>query len=307
MHRGRAACLLVPSLAVALEPLGAVRWTGSMIYTYAQLREQHSRRKIDRWVAEERLVRAGRHLVLPGTDDAIIAALGKGLRTTCLTAARHHGIWTPPGRGRHVYGRRGHPVPRAWVDHGYHHAWPEDDPVASPALLLEHAARCVDPVDVGILAESAMHLKLLHEADVAAIRRVSPRQVQRVLAHASGLPESGSESKVRLHLLLERVPVRPQVEIEGVGRVDLLVGERWIIECDSKTHHKDKDAYVKDRGRDFNATALGYRTNRLTYEMCFPHWDVTAMWLAQVLATGEHLVPPEQWLRTRRLRREHKR
>ena len=75
MHRGRAACLLVPSLAVALEPLGAVRWTGSMIYTYAQLREQHSRRKIDRWVAEERLVRAGRHLVLPGTDDAIIAAL----------------------------------------------------------------------------------------------------------------------------------------------------------------------------------------------------------------------------------------
>ncbi len=278
-----------------------------MIHTHGQLREQYSRREIDRFVSEGELLRAGRHLVTPDTDDAIVAALRKGLRTTCLTAARHHGIWTPPGPGRHVYGRRGRPVPRQWIGHGYHHAWPEADPVASPAVLIEHAARCIDPIDVGILADSALHLELLHEADVEAIRRASPRRVQQVLAHASRLAESGTESKVRLHLELRRVPIRAQVEIDGVGRVDLLVGERWILECDSRAHHTDEEAYAKDRGRDFDATALGYRTSRLTYDMCFARWDETVQWLAQVLATGEHLVPPEQWLRTRRVRRGHKR
>lgn len=278
-----------------------------MIHTHGQLREQYSRREIDRFVSEGTLGRAGPYLVTPDTDDAIVAALRKGLRSTCLTAARHHGLWTPPGPGRHVYGRRGKRVPPGWIGHGYHHAWPEADPVASPALLIEHAARCLDPIDVGILADSALHLELLHEADVEAIRRASPRRVQRVLAHASKLAESGTESKVRLHLALRRVPVRAQAMIDGVGQVDLLVGERWILECDSKAYHTGEKAYGKDRRRDFDATAFGYRSNRLTYDMCFAEWDETVLGLARVLATGEHLVPPEQWLRTRRVRRGHKR
>lgn len=286
-----------------LPPWRLRRCTGWMIYTYAQLRADHSRREIDHAVDTGQLERAGRHFVLPGTDDAVVAALRKGARATCLSAARHHGIWTPPGPGRHVYTRRGSATNSAWVTHGYHHSWPEEDAVATPALLLEHATRCVEPLDVGILAESALHLKLLDEADVAAIRNASPRRVQRVLNRANRLAESGTESKVRLHLELRRVPVRPQVEIDGVGRVDLLIGESWILECDSKSHHRDEAAYEADRARDFRAAARGYRTNRLTYDMCFAGWEETTVWLAQMVATGEHLIPPAERLRARRIRR----
>lgn len=274
-----------------------------MIYTHRQLREEHSRREIAAAVDAGQLVRAGGHYATPDTDDAIVAALRQGARTTCLTAARHHGIWTPPGPGRHVYTRRGRATNSAWISHGYHHGWPEEDLVASPALLVEHAARCVEPLHVGILAESALHKELLHEADVAAICRTSPRQVQRVLSRANGLAESGTESKVRLHLELGHIPVQAQVEIDGVGRVDLLIGESWILECDSKAHHTDEKAYETDRGRDFRAVALGYVRNRLTYDMCFAGWDETVVWLAQRVATGDHLITPAERLRARRVRR----
>lgn len=194
-------------------------------------------------------------------------------------------------------------MPGAWVTHGFHRTWPEPDPVASPQLLLEHACRCLEPLHVGILAESALHQGVLHEADVAAICRTAPRQVQRVLGHATSLSESGTESKVRLHLELRRVPVRAQVVIDGVGRVDLLVGERWIIECDSKAHHTDKAAYAKDRGRDIRSAERGYVTSRLTYDMCFGEWEDTVTRLDTVVASGQHLIPPEAWIRARRIRR----
>lgn len=274
-----------------------------MIYTYTQLRAEHSRREIDDAVATGQLERAGRLYVLPGTDDAVVAALRKGARATCLTAARHHGIWTPPGPGRHVYTRRDQTVPSAWATHGFHRSWPEPDLVASPGLLLEHACRCLEPLHVGILAESAMHQGLLHEADVAAIRHTAPRPVQRVLDRANPLAESGTETKVRLHLELRRVPVTAQVDIDGVGRVDLLVGRRWILECDSKAHHTDEGAYAKDRGRDIRAAELGYMTSRLTYEMCFGGWDETMVRLARMVASGQHLIPSDEWIRARRGRR----
>lgn len=273
------------------------------IKTYTQMREDLSRREIDAAVASGQVERAGRYFVAPGTDDAVVAALRRGARSTCLTAARYHGIWTPPGPGRHVYTRRGKASSSSWITHGYHHGWPEGDLVASPALLLEHATRCIEPLHVGILAESALHQGVLHEADVAAIRRASPRRVQRVLDHANRLAESGTESKVRLHLELHQVPVQAQVEIDGVGRVDLLIGDSWILECDSKAHHQDEEAYETDRGRDFRAAALGYKSNRLTYDMCFSGWDETVLWLAQQVATGDHLITPARRLRARRVRR----
>ena len=220
------------------------------------------------------------------------AALRAGTRPTCRTAAKHHGLWVPPGDGQHVYARRSHSIPTGWVGHGWTHAWPESGPVASPALLLEHAGRCLDPLDVGILADSALREGRLHTADIAAIRRTAPRAVQRVLARASALAESGTESKVRLFFQLARVPVRAQVRIPGVGRVDLLVGRRWIIECDSRAHHTGASVYAYDRARDFSAVKQGYITTRLTYGMVFGEWEETTSSLTRIVRSRQHLVDP---------------
>ncbi|WP_338750900.1 hypothetical protein [Janibacter alittae] len=272
-----------------------------MLYTYRQLRgERYSRRTIDTLVAAGTLRRAGRFFASRSEDDVVVEALRRGLRPTCLTAAEHHGLWIPPGSGTHVHGRRRVDVPDSYVGHGWHRVWPEDLPVASPALLIEHAARCLDPLDVGILADSALRQGRLHESQLDVIRGAVPRPVRRVLTRASASAESGTESKVRLYFQLRNIPVRAQVEIPGVGRVDLLVGRRWIVELDSRAHHTGESGYEYDRERDGCALQLGYFTTRLTHTMVFGQWGQTQTRLAQITASRQHLLPPERWIRSRR-------
>ena len=282
---------------------GDVTVVRMVIYSMSQLREKHSRRAIERLVREGALTRAGRWFVTPDEKDAIVLPLRSGCRPTCVTAARHHGLWTPASSRLHAYRPRAATLGSGWLAHGSHDRWPEPDPVASPALLLEHAARCLDPVEVGILADSALHLRRLEEADIATVARRAPRPVRRVLARVDRRAESGTESRVRLFFALKGVAVETQVQIGGVGRVDLRVGRSWIIECDSRAHHDDREAYAKDRRRDKAAGVLGYVTTRLTYEDVEDSWPTTRSQLLAILRTGEHLRPPTERARDRRRRR----
>lgn len=274
-----------------------------VIYSHSQLREEHSRRDIESLVSAGRIVRAGRWLVTPDESDAVVLPLRAGCRPTCATAARHHGLWTPRSSRIHAYRPRTPRLSGGLLAHGWEDRWVEEDPVASPGLLLRHALRCLSPVEVAILADSAVHLEKVHEADVAALRRGAPRRVARVLARVDGRAESGTESRVRLLFALKGVEVEPQVVIDGVGRVDLRVGRSWIIECDSRKHHTDKQAYTRDRRRDKGARLLGYLTTRLTHEDVEEAWPTTRSELLAILRTGEHLREPADRSRQRRRRR----
>lgn len=265
-----------------------------MIYTSRQVHDRVAARAIPQIVGRGELVRAGRYYVTPDTDEGVRAALTAGLRPTCVTAAEQHGLWVPPAVGLHVYGRR-RQVGAGWVGHGWHPSWPEPSPIASPRLLLEHSIRCLDPLEVGILADSALYNELVDQDTVAELAATAPRGVRRVLERASGKAQSGTESKVRFFLLLHNVVVTPQVWIPGVGYVDNLAGRRWIIECDSRQHHTGKDTYAKDRARDLRALELGYFTTRLTHAMTFAGWARTSATLMQVIRSGRHLDPPERW------------
>lgn len=245
-------------------------------------------------VTKGEILRAGRYYVTPDTPPAIREALAEGLRPTCVTAAEEHGLWVPPEPGRHVYARRGAAGP-GWVGHGWHHSWPEDTPVASPHLALQHAVTCLDPLHAGILADSALRLGLVSMDEVAALAEGVPRGVARVLGRASGQAQSGTESKVRLFLQLHNVTVTPQVKIEGVGWVDNVAGRRWILECDSWAHHTGEETYAKDRARDLRALELGYFTTRLTHEMTFGGWRRTSQTLLRVIRSGRHLEDPAKY------------
>lgn len=274
-----------------------------VFYTRSELREEHSRRAIDGLVRSGRLVPAGRWLATPDEPDALLLPLRQGWRATCVTAARHHhGLWTPSTSRIHVYRPRTSAVSHGWVAHGWESSWLDDDPVASLDVLLKHAATCLPAVEVGILADSALHQKKLQEADIATVARDAPRPVRRILARVDRRAASGTETRVRLFFALRGVAVEPQFHIDGVGHVDLLVGRSWVIECDSREHHDSKDGYTQDRGRDKRAHELGYVTSRLTYDDVEVSWATTAAQLTAILRTGEHLRAPEERARQRRYR-----
>lgn len=95
---------------------------------------------------------------------------------------------------------------------------------------------------------------------------------------------------VRVMLSSRGVPVRPQVHVPGVGRVDLLVGESLIIECDSEEHHAG--IIDKDRRRDMMARRLGYTVVRLSWQQVWCTWEETRAFLADLIRTRRHLMRP---------------
>lgn len=102
---------------------------------------------------------------------------------------------------------------------------------------------------------------------------------------------SGSETRVRLQFQQWRIPVRTQVLIPGIGRVDMLVGNAWILETDSRAHHTGQEAYENDRVRDFGGSSLGFRTTRLTHAQVFDRWELTQQGLWSLVQQGWHRLP----------------
>lgn len=108
---------------------------------------------------------------------------------------------------------------------------------------------------------------------------VLPQTHRDLLALADGAAQSGLETKVRLGLRSRRVKVRSQVWISGLGRVDLLVGDRLIIEVDGYQTHGSPARFQEDRRRDREAALQGYLVLRFTY------WDICYDWDRRLEAT----------------------
>ena len=170
-------------------------------------------------------------------------------------------------------------------------SWPDSDPVAELELALEHAGRCLPVRDAAILFESALNKGLLTWHVAQRIVSGLPSSRRRQLARVSPLAESGTETAVRWWLESLHVPVTPQVVVPGVGRVDLKLGQNWIIECDSVQFHDNPRQYHLDRARDLQLQARRYTVTRLTWEQVFLDWERTSELLLTILRRREHRRP----------------
>jgi len=81
--------------------------------------------------------------------------------------------------------------------------------------------------------------------------------------------------------------VRIQVEIPGVGTVDTLVGDRLILELDSRAHHLGSN-YEKDRTRDLLAIEQGYIVLRVSYHRVMNDWPSVERVVMALVRRGEH-------------------
>ncbi|MHB1009402.1 MAG: endonuclease domain-containing protein [Propionibacteriaceae bacterium] len=229
-----------------------------------------------------------------GCSGDELAAAARGGRIGCLTALRDHGVWVPPTTHPHLitprWQRAGvtgihHPLPRGRL-------WEREAIRYDVVECLSQVLRHHDVETSLIVLESACHLRLVSEATVSELIAERPKPVTEQLARFDARSESGTETRVRLFLARLGYRVRPQVRILGVGRVDLLVGESLIVECDSHAHHTGEAHYRGDRSRDLHAAALGYRVVRLTWEQVFLTWTDTQALLLQHLRTRRYRRPP---------------
>lgn len=228
-----------------------------------------------------------------------------GFLIGCLTALLHHNIWVPEHREIHFIARRSTPkvdLPGACVhramlrsDYAWHTPPAQADKLIVPlADALEQALHYHDAETGLILVESMLNLKKIDcEAADYFISRVQAEK-QTVLKRYITNSQSGSETRMRNFLISKRYKVQAQVYIEGVGRVDLLVGKSLIIECDSTAFHSQPLQVAQDRMRVIEAKKRGYETLRFSYQQIWHSWEETQQFLCSYLKQGHHLKQPKR-------------
>jgi len=123
----------------------------------------------------------------------------------------------------------------------------------------------VAPDDFVAVLDSALHKGVIGGADLADVRERAPVERRRCFDRLDARAESGTESLVRLALRAAGLAVRPQARIAGVGRVDLLVEGRIVVEVDSEEWHSDEEARTRDYQRDLVLFRAGFVVVRVSW------------------------------------------
>jgi hypothetical protein len=217
------------------------------------------------------VVRRG-HYAVAGTPAPLIRAARVGGVATASTAAAELGLWTPPDPRLHVavprgVGRLHDPDDPAlpfrrrpgvcihWSDDLRPAALPRR--IAPSLLVVDHALSCLPPAWAIAVLDSALHERLLAGDQLRALVAALPPRLAAIARCADDRSESGLESIARYLLRLAGLKVETQVNVPGVGRVDLLVEGHLILELDGYLWHGDEEAFERDHRRDL-AAALGH-------------------------------------------------
>lgn len=215
---------------------------------------------------------------LPTADPKVVAAAAHGGELTCADALRARGVWTLSDSDDRVHvwlGRAGRRHSHPGCACTAHHS-PGMARVgcASAATALIHAYRCLPAEEFFAAYESAWNRRLLSASDRRRIAAELPAAAQWMLQLARSDAQSGLESLLRFRLHLLGIRLDCQVAIEGVGRVDFLVGSRLILEVDGRQNHHSAERRHNDLVRDAAASALGFETLRFDYALVVHQWNM---------------------------------
>lgn len=234
----------------------------------------------------------------PGLADTVVRAARVGGVLTCSTALDSAGIWTIGDRRLHV----GVPStasrlrsaddssrrlgPRSDVRVHWLARAPEPGAlIADPVAALTSLRSCA-PTELYLASlDAALHTapELWHELELAG-HPVGRRGID-------GTCESGIETLFWLRLS-HRLPMRRQVQLPGVGRVDVLIGTALVVELDGRAFHDTASTFEEDRRRDALLSTLGYRVLRFSFRQVMHDWpSVEAAVLAAVARGDDSRVP----------------
>ncbi|AQA02041.1 hypothetical protein BVC93_05900 [Mycobacterium sp. MS1601] len=223
-------------------------------------------------------------------DPLVVRAVSSGGVLGCVSALRRFGVWVPDS-ALHV--RYSHRARRSRPGTRSCHPYRLDPPIIGAVdpmdIAVASAANCLDAEGLVVILDSMLNKRVIDMPDARAIVAASRFAHLDLAERCDAKSESGTETLIRLRLRACKIRLRSQVGIQGVGRVDFLVGDRLIIEADSREHHASK--YQSDRTRDRTAIGLGFLVIRLTYEDVVYRWDMVLADILAVVRRRAHLGP----------------
>jgi len=208
------------------------------------------------------LVRVARGVyAIPGADPQLVAIRSLPAEPACVSAAHFGGLWVLEApKQLHVALTHS----RSYQGFVCHRA-------AAPPTLLDtvvQSLRCLPDLDGLVIAESAVALKGL---PLSALReRLAGRNDARERKIVTSIvPQSQSviECLARFQLRRAGFHVESQVNIPGMGHLDLMVDGRLGIETDGAGFHMDRKSFEEDRRRWNVTTRLGVPTLVVSYPL----------------------------------------
>ncbi|MDF2991445.1 MAG: superfamily and helicase and helicase subunit [Microbacterium sp.] len=152
---------------------------------------------------------------------------------------------------------------------------------------LEHVAACLPYEQALVVWESASTIDRMHP-DVLTRIAWRTTKARRLAAAARGQSDSGLETLFVTRLTPWGVVVRQQVWIAGHD-VDVLIGDRLIVQLDGFAFHSTPADRQRDLAHDRELRSRGYTVLRFTYRDVVTDWARVEETLARHLAQGHHL------------------
>lgn len=222
----------------------------------------------------------------------LVEAARSSARLACVSAASHRGWWIPPGLDGavHVTVRAdGRPPGDGIVAH-----WssplvplPAHHLVESVPDSLNHIASCLAFEHALVVWESALRHERLHPDAIARMSWRTPA-ARRLAAVAADRSDSGLETIFVVRLTPWGVPIRQQVAIAG-HRVDVLIGDRLVVQLDGFAFHSSPRDRQRDLTHDRELATRGYTVLRFTYRDVVSDWPAVERTITNALAQGAHL------------------
>jgi hypothetical protein len=223
------------------------------------------------------------HYALSSTPVSIQQAVRVGGRLTCTSALQHYGVFAfdvavtavhvrrDMSRLRHPRFRQ-RPLPHDHRD-GVELRWRAlaDDGGGSEVAVgivdaLVCALRCQHPWHAVASLDNALFSGLIDSTGVDEVFRHLPQSLQYMRHLLDGRAESGQESVLRMIVREAGLAYELQVSFAGIGRVDMIVEERLVLEADSRLAHDGWEKQVRDRTRDLALARLQLMSLRPLYQ-----------------------------------------
>ena len=306
-------------MSIAAQILRKIGRLGGVARTKTLAANSHARAVLTQLVASGELIRIrpGCYAIPDAPTELKIACLSGG-KLTCVSAVHFAGLRTLSTPNQvHVSRDRNigkfylppdlrpkllvHREPSTWSDVTSHvqivartrfpvaAAYQSEIFAPWPAIFARLAV--CQPLRSAVVAlDSGLHAGVIDKPDVLALLDpVQHRQAIDAVSLACASSQSVLESLARLELMQAGFSVEPQVWIQGVGYVDLLVEERVVPELDGFTYHSDREQFRKDRFRDRELTKLGYIVLRFAYSEVMGHDELITSEVRAVLAGRSEL------------------
>lgn len=227
-------------------------------------------------------------------EDLRTAALSGG-RVSCVSLARRRGWWMPrtADSSLHLHILPGSAPVRPASSQEVTTHWTKPIAPAGRALVasvedaLLHIATCLDRDAALVLWESAARIEGLAPEALRAVRWTS-RAARELAMAVTGLSDSGLETIVVLPLERWGLPVLQQVKLAG-RFVDMLVGERLVLQIDGYAFHSSSAQRTSDIAHDAELRLRGYTVIRLSYAQIIHDWPSVENLLRRAVTAGLHL------------------